>query len=249
MAFCSGLPSGNPEIAKVGTPVILWDDTSSTDLRSGWGLKRSCSPRQELSNGASHATCMQRNWVDSQLFMVESQTISLTPCLSFGHKLCFRCPNGSCEHILDIYVSIVFQWYKDIFKARDFDPCNCSLKIWESTGTTTPNMGIHLGVWVFILTLSHTPRSFFWPDLLQNLALVTSLRLGLRHIYIPLVHSSWGAIEINCGKWLFKGLNNRPWQTILMIMQEERSRVICRQDGVIGRRRLASPSRETNIMF
>ncbi len=40
-----------------------------------------------------------------------------------------------------------------------FDPWNRPLKIQESTGTPTPKMGAHLGVWVFILTLSHTPGS------------------------------------------------------------------------------------------
>jgi hypothetical protein len=30
-----------------------------------------------------------------------------------------------------------------------FDPCNRSLKIWESIGTPTPKMGFHLGVWRF----------------------------------------------------------------------------------------------------
>jgi hypothetical protein len=28
-----------------------------------------------------------------------------------------------------------------------FDPCNCSLKIWESIETPTPKMKVHLGVW------------------------------------------------------------------------------------------------------
>jgi hypothetical protein len=37
-----------------------------------------------------------------------------------------------------------------------FDPYNCFLKIQKLTMTPTPNMGAHLGVWVFNLTLSHT---------------------------------------------------------------------------------------------
>jgi len=36
-----------------------------------------------------------------------------------------------------------------------FDPCNLSLKIWESIGTPTPKMGAHLGVRGFIP--SHSP--------------------------------------------------------------------------------------------
>ncbi len=107
--------------------------------------------------------------------------IGSIPDFSFGHNLCCRCPNGPCKPILDIYISITFQWYKELFKSRGFGPCNYSMKIRESTGTPTPNMGVHLGVWVFILTFSHTPGSLSWLDLLQTLALVTSPRLRLWH--------------------------------------------------------------------
>jgi C-terminal processing protease CtpA/Prc len=41
-------------------------------------------------------------------FVVESQIASLTFDLSFCLNLCFKCPNGSCEPILDIYTSITF---------------------------------------------------------------------------------------------------------------------------------------------
>jgi hypothetical protein len=60
-----------------------------------------------------------------------------------------------------------------------FDPYNHSLQFRESTGIPTLNMGVHLGVWEFILTLSHTPGSFFWPNPLQTRALVASPKLGL----------------------------------------------------------------------
>jgi len=69
--------------------------------------------------------------------------------LSFGHNLCFKCPNGQCEPILDIYVSIAFQWCKEHFEPLGFDLCNRSLNIRESTRTPIPKMGIHLGVWGF----------------------------------------------------------------------------------------------------
>ncbi len=62
-----------------------------------------------------------------------------------------------------------------------FDPYNFFMKIQESTGTPIPNMGVHLGMWMFILTLSHTPGTLSWPLLLQILALVASPRLGLWH--------------------------------------------------------------------
>jgi hypothetical protein len=121
--------------------------------------------------------------------MVGNQIVNLTPCPSFGHNLCFKCPNGSCEPILDIYVPRAFQWYKEIFHSMGFDPYNHSLKIWESIGTPIPKMRAHLGVWGFIP--SHfptfmgawdvTPRLPSWPAPLQALALVANLRLGLWH--------------------------------------------------------------------
>jgi hypothetical protein len=71
-----------------------------------------------------------------------------------------------------------------------FDPCNHSMKIWESIGTPTPNVGFHLGVWRFN---SHT-LPYFEPlgsmkcdsqasllAPLQAFALVVSPNLGLRH--------------------------------------------------------------------
>ncbi len=47
--------------------------------------------------------------------MVRSQIGNLTFDLSFGHNLCFKYPNESCEPILDIYVSRAFQRYKELF--------------------------------------------------------------------------------------------------------------------------------------
>jgi len=122
--------------------------------------------------------------------MVGSQIGTLIPDLSFGHKLCFKYPNGSCEIILDIYVSRTLQWYKELFNPISFDPYNCPLKIQESIRTPTPKVGIHLGMCGFIP--SHFPillgawnlipmlHSWFAP--LQALALVASLRLGLWQI-------------------------------------------------------------------
>ncbi len=87
--------------------------------------------------------------------MVESQIANLTPDPFFGHNLCFKCPNGSCKPILDIYVLRAFQLYKDLFKPLSFDPWNCPLKIQESTRTPSPKMEVVLGVWGFIP--SHFP--------------------------------------------------------------------------------------------
>ncbi len=43
-----------------------------------------------------------------------------------------------------------------------FDPYDCSLKIWESIGSPTPKVGVHLGVWRFnfpTLSYSQPPKS------------------------------------------------------------------------------------------
>jgi hypothetical protein len=125
------------------------------DLQLKWSLKQSCNPRWEISNCMLHATCTRGNQGDLWLLVVGSQFANLTFGPSFGHNLCFRCPNGSCEPILDIYVPRDFQWYKEILNLLGFDPKNCSLKIQESTKTPTPKVEAPLGVWGFIP--SHFP--------------------------------------------------------------------------------------------
>jgi len=124
---------------------------------------------------------------DYQLLMVESQIDTLTPGFSFSHSLCWKYSNGSCEPILDIYVSRDFQWYKKISNPMSFDPSNHSLKILESLKTPPPKVGTHLRVCGFIL--SHFPALlgvWMWllnctlgPHLSMPLALVTSPRLRL----------------------------------------------------------------------
>ncbi len=91
--------------------------------------------------------------------MVRSQIGNLTLILSFDYNLCVKCPNGSCEPILDIYVSRAFQWYK-FFQSNGFWP----LKL------LSENLGIHRdsnsesgssfgSVRAHSFTLSYTPRS------------------------------------------------------------------------------------------
>jgi len=126
---------GVPKSRQLGLPQLWSPITLRADLGSKCGLKKSCSFHWELFNGMRHVVCNQISWVDSWLFMVESQTDNLTPGPSFGHNLCFKCPNEQCEPILDIYVPRAFQWYKERHKTLSFDPSNCSLKFWESTQT------------------------------------------------------------------------------------------------------------------
>jgi hypothetical protein len=179
-------------LSRLWGPIILCEN-----LRLRWGLNQSCNPHKKKFNNMWHATYTQGNRGDSQLLVVEGQIANLTPNPFFGHNLCFKCPNGSCKLILNIYGTRDFQWYKELFNPMGFDPWNFSLKIWEFIGTPTPKVGAHLGVWGFIPSHSPTlmgtwdvtPRLPFWPTTLQALALVVSPRLGLQqwHLYVELL--------------------------------------------------------------
>jgi hypothetical protein len=173
---------GVPKFPKLGFLQLWRRITLCANFRWRWGLKQSCNIHQEISNSMSHATCTEGNWVNSWLLVVGSQIVKLTSGLSFGHNLCFRCPNGSCKPILDIYIMRSFLWYKKLFNPMGFDPWNHSLKIQKSTGTPTPKMGIHLEMWVLIFTPSHTLGLPSWHVPLQALVLIASPRLRLRHL-------------------------------------------------------------------
>ncbi len=170
---------GVPKSRPAGLPGLWSPITLRPDLGSKCSLKQSCSSRRELSNRMSHVFCSQVFRVDSRLFLVGSQTGISTPGPSFGHNLCFRCPNEQCEPILDIYVRKDFQWYKERHKTLSFDPSNRSLKFWESIGSPSPKAGVALGVWGFTPgTLSYTlgspwcdSRASLWPAPLQPFCL------------------------------------------------------------------------------
>ncbi len=108
-SFSRDSQGGVPKLSRVGVPGLWTTITPRPDLRSGLGLNQSCSPRRELSNAVSHSRSACREQVDSRLLVVGSQTATLTPGLSFAHNLGCRCPNASCEAILDIYTSRPFQ--------------------------------------------------------------------------------------------------------------------------------------------
>jgi hypothetical protein len=184
----AGVPKSGPaRLPGLWSPITL-----RADLGSKCGLKKSCTSRRELSNGMSHVICSQVFRVDSWLLMVRSQNWqtpgSSTPGPSFGHNLCFRCPNEQYEPILDICASRTFHWYKERHKPLRLDPSNRSLKFWESTGTPSPKVGVALGVWGF--TPSHFPTLPGVPDVTPSLpfgphpcnpfALVASPKLRLR---------------------------------------------------------------------
>jgi hypothetical protein len=95
---------------KLGLSQLWRPITLCGDLQLKWRLKQSCILHWERSNNMSHTTYMQENRGDSRLLMVKSQIVNLTSNPSFGHNLCSKYPNGSCEPILDIYVPRYFQW-------------------------------------------------------------------------------------------------------------------------------------------
>ncbi len=120
--------------------------------------------------------------------MVGSQIANLTRSRSFGHNLCFRYPNGSCEPILNIDVPKYSEWYKKYLNIMSLVPWSRFLKVQKFVRTLTPKVRSSFGsVEVDSLTLSYTPRSMrcdseasSWPAPLQALALVASPRLRLR---------------------------------------------------------------------
>jgi hypothetical protein len=156
--FSQDSQSGVSKLSRFGLPRLWAFITSCSDLLLGWSLKQNCSSPRDLSNGVLHSTCTHRGQVDSRLLVVGSQTGSLTLGPSFDHNLCCKCPNDSCEAILDIYTSRSFQQYKKHLNAKCFDPCNRVLNFWES---------------------QRTPKSHFreceWRP-------HTSLKVGLRHL-------------------------------------------------------------------
>jgi hypothetical protein len=103
---------GVPKLPRFGLSQLCDTINLCLDLWLGRGLKKNCSSCWELFNGVLHSTCTHRAWVNSWLLVVGNQTASLTPILSFHLNLCWRCPNESCEPLLNIYTSINFQWYK-----------------------------------------------------------------------------------------------------------------------------------------
>jgi len=139
-----GLPKWSPEIVPVGLPELWTAITPDCGVRSWRGLKQSCSPRRDLSNNVSHSQFGRREEVYSRLLVVGSQIANLTPGSSFAHNLGFRCPNGQCEAIFDIYVSRPFQWHQERLNARCFRPCCRALNIRESQRApdTLPSHGV-----------------------------------------------------------------------------------------------------------
>jgi hypothetical protein len=110
-SFSQDSQGGVLRLSQVGV-LGLWELIfPDYDIRLERGLNQSYSSPWELSNAMLHSVSGRRKEVDSRLLMVGSQTANWTPSPSFAHNLGSRCPNGSCEVILDIYTSRTFQWH------------------------------------------------------------------------------------------------------------------------------------------
>jgi hypothetical protein len=69
-----GSQMGIPKFPKLGLLQLWGPITLCANLRLRWGLKKSCSPHQERSNGMWHATYKQGTRVYSWLLVVGNQT-------------------------------------------------------------------------------------------------------------------------------------------------------------------------------
>ncbi len=125
------------------------------DLRLRWGLKQSCSPCQKFFQWYVACHLHARKLGQFLTFSGWELNCQFDSQPSFSHNLCFNCPNGSCECILDIYVLRTFEWYKEVFNPLGFDLCNRFLNIQKSIETPISKVEALLGVWGFIP--SHFP--------------------------------------------------------------------------------------------
>ncbi len=160
-----------PETVSVGVP-RLWElITPDCKVWSQRGLNQTCSPRRDLSNEVSQSQFGGREEVDSRLLIVGSQIASLTPGLSFAHNLGYRCPNGQCEAIFDIYASRPFQWHQEHLNARCFGPCCRTLNIRESRMTPSPQLW---ECWASPPHLAKVVLRHWWITRTNNLNKITS---------------------------------------------------------------------------
>jgi len=158
---------GVPKFPQLGLPRFWGPINLCANLELRWGMKQNCSLHRKLFNNMLHATYTQRKLGWFLHLAIGSQIANLTSIPSNAYNLCVKCPNRSCEPILDIYVPRYFQWYKEPLNLMGFDLYNRSLKIWESIEIPTPKVGVHLGVYLGVRvhspTLSCIPGLTSWP--------------------------------------------------------------------------------------
>ncbi len=204
MALFPGTPkleSRNcPKIVPVGVP-RLWElITPDCKVWSQRGLNQTCSPRRDLSNDISHSQFGGREEVNSWLLMVGSQIVNLTLDPSFAHNLGYRCPNGQCEAIFDIYASRPFQWHQEHLNASVFGPCCRTLNIREFRRTPSPQLwecwaspphlakvGLrHKSLWD--LKNEITFITFYWFRLSESYSIIISLCRHHVSLLVNIIH-------------------------------------------------------------
>jgi len=123
MPFCSmTLKLRVLKFPKLGLSTLWKVITSHADLWLRWGLKQNYSLHWKFFNDMWHATYTHVFQGDFWFLMVGSQIGSLIFNPSFGHKLCFKYSNESCNPILNIYGWRTFQWYNFFFNPMNSNP-------------------------------------------------------------------------------------------------------------------------------
>jgi hypothetical protein len=98
MSFCPRtFKSWVSKFLKLGLLQLWGFITFFSNLRLRWVLKQSYNLCWNLSKNMWHGTYIKVNQGNSWLLVFGSQIDTLTPNLSFGHNLCFKYLNGSCE--------------------------------------------------------------------------------------------------------------------------------------------------------
>ncbi len=121
MSFCPRIPKlGISKFSKLELLTFWKHVISCVDIWLWWSLKKSCSIRRNLFNNMWHITCTHVIQGDYWLLVVGSQIDILIPDLSFGYNLCYKYSNVSSKPISNIYMSRIFQWYKELFQSNEF---------------------------------------------------------------------------------------------------------------------------------
>ncbi len=126
----------------------------------------------------------------------------------FAINLCFKCPNGSFQPTLDIYVPWAFQWYKELPNPMGFDPCNHSLKIGESIETPTSKWEL---TWKCECSFSHT---LLHSQPLESMKCDSHASLMARTLTSPLLWS-W-AQGYSCDNEPNKAFWNLKWTGLFL---------------------------------
>jgi hypothetical protein len=103
ISFSPRIPKlGVSKFTKLGFSTLWKPIIFFVDFRLRWCLKQCYNLYRKFFNNKWHATFTHIFPNDFRLLVVRSQIDTLTFGFSFGHNLCFKYSNGSCEPILNI---------------------------------------------------------------------------------------------------------------------------------------------------